>query len=90
MGKTKKMDVRPSKVTESELEKMQAAVVVVNKLKVEIANSLMRQDDMKAELKARIEDLSAISTELEGTYPNSEISINDGSVKYKEDEPSDS
>ena len=92
MGKKKEkvVDLKPQNVSEEELSKMQGVISAINKVKFDLGDIEGRKHNMLHMLMQGNEQLRALQEDLEKTYGTADINIQDGSIKYKEDEPSDS
>ena len=92
MGKKKEkvVDLKPQNVSEEELNKMQSVISAINKVKFDLGDLESRKHNMLHMLMQGNEQLRALQEDLEKTYGTADINIQDGSIKYKEDEPSDS
>jgi|TARA_R100000329_G_scaffold125233_1_gene103795 hypothetical protein len=92
MGKKKEkvVDLKPQKVSEQELNQMQGVVSAINKLKFDMGDLEAKKHHMLHMLFQGNEQLRAVQEDLEKKYGTADINVQDGSIKYKEDEPSDS
>ena len=93
MGKKKKekvVDLKPEKISEKELQELQNVVSAINKLQFDIGTMEVQKHNAlhaMVEGSSKLNDLRAVMDEKYGT---SDINIQDGTIKYKDDEPSDS
>jgi len=91
MAKSKIVDLnpKPEKITASQLEKVQKAVSDINRAQMEIGR-LETQKHMLNHEVVRLQDvLKEIQDELEKDYGTVDISIEDGSIKYPDNEQAD-
>jgi len=91
MAKSKIVDLnpKPEKITASQLEKVQKAVSDINRAQMEIGR-LETQKHMLNHEVIRLQDvLKEIQDELEKDYGTVDISIEDGSIKYPDNEQAD-
>jgi len=91
MKKDKIVDLnpKPEKITSSQLEKVQKAVSDINRAQMEIGR-LETQKHMINHEVTRLQDvLKEIQDELEKDYGTVDINIEDGSIKYPDNEQTD-
>jgi len=79
MGKKKNkvVDLKPEKISEEQLRELQQVVSAINKLQFDIGTM-------------EVQKHNALHAIFQGNDKLNEINIQDGTVNYKEDEPSDS
>jgi len=92
MGKKKNkvVDLKPEKISEEQLTELQQVVSAINKLQFDIGTmEVQKQNALNAVFQGndKLNEMQGILTEQYGT---NDINIQDGTVNYKEDEPSDS
>ena len=86
MAKTKKVvDLKPTKVTDEQLKKIQETVSVINRAHSEIGSIETKKHALMHQVSASQEKLQTLQTELEKEYGTVDININDGTINYKED-----
>ena len=86
MAKTKKVvDLKPTKVTDEQLKKIQETVSVINRAHSEIGSVETKKHALMHQVSASQEVLQTLQTELEKEYGTVDININDGTINYKED-----
>ena len=92
MGKKKEkvVDLKPEKISELELKGLQNVVSAINKLQFDIGTMEAQKHSALHALFQGNEKLNEIQEGLEKTYGTNDINIGDGTINYKEDEPSDS
>ena len=93
MGKKKNkvVDLKPEAISDEQLTKLQNIVQAINKLKMDIGQVEAQKHNMLHTLTQGNEELNKIQSEIKGKYgENIDVNINDGSIRYNEDEPSDS
>ena len=93
MGKKKNkvVDLKPEAISDEQLTKLQNIVQAINKLKMDIGQTEAQKHNMLHTLTQGNEELSKIQSEIKDEYgDNIDVNINDGAIRYKEDEPSDS
>ena len=93
MGKKKKekvVDLKPEKISEEELTELRNVVSAINKLQFDIGQlEAQKHGALHAlvEGSSKLNDLRAVMDEKYGT---SDVNIQNGTINYKNDEPSDS
>ena len=93
MGKKKEktINLKPEKISDDHLVKLQGIVQALNNLKLEIAQLEIQKSNTLHTVSQGNEELQKLQEELREKYGNDvDININDGAIRYKEDEPSDS
>jgi|TARA_B110000858_G_scaffold146947_1_gene166926 hypothetical protein len=93
MGKKKNkvVDLKPEAISDEQLTKLQNIVQAINKLKMDIGQVEAQKHNMLHTLTQGNEELNKIQSEIKDKYgENIDVNINDGSIRYNEDEPSDS
>ena len=93
MGKKKNkvVDLKPEAISDEQLTKLQNVVQAINKLKMDIGQVEAQKHNMLHTLTQGNEQLNEIQSEIKDEYgENIEININDGSIRYNKNEPSDS
>ena len=91
MKKDKIVDLnpKPEKITVSQLEKVQKAVSDINRAQMEVGRVETQKHMMMHEVVKLQEVLKEIQDELEKDYGTVNINIEDGVIKYPEDEQAD-
>ena len=93
MGKknNKVVDLKPEAISDEQLTKLQNIVQAINKLKMDIGQVEAQKHNMLHTLTQGNEQLNEMQSEIKDEYgENIDVNINDGSIRYQEDEPSDS
>jgi len=92
MGKKKEkvVDLKPQKITDEQLQKVQQIVNTMNRGQMDLGILETRKHRMLHDIAAVQDQLSAMQSEFEKEYGTFDINIQDGTINYKEDEPSDS
>jgi hypothetical protein len=92
MGKKKNkvVDLKPEKISEEQLKELQQVVSAINKLQFDIgAMEAQKHNALHAMFQGN-DKLNEMQGRLAEQYGTNDINIQDGTVNYKEDEPSDS
>ena len=93
MGKKKKenvVDLKPEKITDEQLKKVQEIVSVLNKAQMELGVAEVRKHRMLHEMASFQDQLNSLQKEFEDQYGTFDINVNDGTINYAKDEPSNS
>ena len=93
MGKKKNkvVDLKPEAISDEQLTKLQNIVQAINKLKMDIGQVEAQKHNMLHTLTQGNEQLNEMQSEIKDEYgENIDVNINNGSIRYQEDEPSDS
>ena len=93
MGKKKKekvVDLKPEKISDEQLKKVQDLINAINRGQLELGTIETRKHMMLHQVSGIQEQLSGMQKEFEEQYGTFDINIQDGTINYKEDEPSDS
>jgi hypothetical protein len=92
MGKKKEkvIDLKPEKISEEELKDLQQVVTAINKLQFDIGTMEAQKHGALHGLFQGNEKLGDMQTKFQEMYGTNDINIQDGTINYKEDEPSDS
>ena len=92
MGKKKEkvVDLKPQKITDEQLQKVQQIVNTMNRGQMDLGILETRKHRMLHDIAAVQDQLSAMQSEFEKEYGTFDINIQDGTINYKKDEPSDS
>ena len=74
--------VKPEKITDEQLEKVQNTVNSVNRIQLEIGNLEVKKHEMMRQASGLREDLAALQNEFEKDYGTFDVSIQDGTINY--------
>ena len=78
------VDLKPEKVTASQLEKIQKAVSNINRAQMEIGRLETQKHNLSHQIAVLQDELKLIQSELEKDYGTADVNIEDGTIKYKE------
>jgi len=92
MGKKKEkvVDLKPEKISEEELTELRNVVSAINKLQFDIGTMEVQKHNAMHALFQGNDKLTEMQSSFKEKYNTDDINIQDGTIKYKEDEPSDS
>ena len=83
------LNPKPEKITPSQLEKVQKAVSDINRAQLELGRLESQKHIINHEVIKMQDVLKEIQDELEKDYGTVNISIEDGTIQYPEDEQTD-
>lgn len=92
MGKKKEkvIDLKPEKISEEELTELRNVVAAINKLQFDIGTIEVQKHNALHALFEGNDKLTSIQANFKEKYNTDDINIQDGTIKYKDNEPSDS
>tara|TARA_R100001129_G_scaffold39712_1_gene26751 strand:- start:14 stop:292 length:279 start_codon:yes stop_codon:yes gene_type:complete len=92
MGKKKEkvVDLKPQKISEEELTELRQVVSAINKLQFDIGTIEVQKHNALHALFEGNDRLNKMQSSFQEKYGSNDINIQDGTIKYKDDEPSDS
>jgi len=74
--------VKPEKITDEQLAKVQDTVNGVNRVQLEIGNLEVKKHEMMHQAAGLRQDLTALQGEFEKEYGTFDINIQDGTINY--------
>jgi hypothetical protein len=92
MGKKKNkvVDLKPEKISEEELIQLRNVVSAINKLQFDIGTIEVQKHNALHALFEGNDKLNEMQSNFKEKYGTDDVNIQDGTIKYKNDEPSDS
>ena len=92
MGKKKEkvIDLKPEKISEEELQELRNVVTAINKLQFDIGTMEVQKHSALHALFQGNDKLTAMQASYKEKQGTDDINIQDGTIKYNDDEPSDS
>ena len=88
--KEKLVDLKPKKVTDEQLKKVQSIINMLNRAQLELGIMETRKHSLLHDVTNIQKKLNLMQDEFEKQYGTFDINIQDGTINYKEDESSDS
>ena len=83
--------VKPEKITDEQLKKVQDSVNNINRAQLEIGSMEIRKHEMMHNIAGLRDELTLLQTEFEKDYGTFDINIQDGTINYpKENGKADS
>ena len=87
--KEKLVDLKPEKVTASQLEKIQKTVSDINRAQMEVGRLETTKHNIMHQIAGLQDELKLIQDELEKDYGTVNINIEDGTIQYPENGEAD-
>ena len=77
--------IKPEKISEDQLKKVQDTVNGINRAQLEIGSMELRKHEMMHQIAGLRDELTVLQGEFEKEYGTFDINIQDGTINYKED-----
>jgi len=81
--------IKPEKITDEQLKKVQETVNNINRAQLEIGSIELRKHEMMHQIAGLRDELTLLQTEFDKEYGTFDINIQDGTINYKEDVEAD-
>ena len=81
--------IKPEKITDEQLKKVQDTVNNINRSQLEIGSLELRKHEMMHNVAGLRDELTLLQGEFEKDYGTFDINIQDGTINYKEDVETD-
>ena len=82
--------IKPEKITDEQLKKVQDTVNNINRAQLEIGSVELKKHEMMHRIAGLRDELTLLQTEFDKEYGTFDINIQDGTINYKEDVKADS
>ena len=82
--KEKVLDLKPEKITDEQLQKIQDTVNGINRAQLEIGTMELKKHEMLHGISGLREQLVVLQKELEKDYGTFDVNIVDGTINYSE------
>ena len=82
--------IKPEKITDEQLKKVQEVVNDINKSQMEIGQMESKKHAIMHHISVLQEKIGEMQVEFEKEYGTFDVNINDGTIKYEEDVKADS
>ena len=76
--------IKPEKITDEQLEKVQSTVNNINRAQLEIGSMELKKHEMMHNIVGLRDQLTVLQNEFEKDYGTFEINIQDGTINYPE------
>jgi hypothetical protein len=77
--------IKPEKITDEQLKKVQDTVNSLNRSQLEIGSIELKKHEMMHQIAGLKDELTLLQGEFEKDYGTFDINIQDGTINYKED-----
>ena len=77
--------VKPEKITDEQLEKVQTTVNNINRTQLEIGNLEVKKHEMMHSIAGLRDELSSLQAEFQKDYGTFDINIQDGTINYEKE-----
>ena len=77
--------IKPEKITDEQLKKVQDSVNNINRAQLEIGAMELKKHEMMHQIAGLRDELTLLQGEFEKDYGTFDINIQDGKINYKED-----
>ena len=81
--------IKPEKITDEQLKKVQNTVNSINRAQLEIGSIELKKHEMMHQIAGLRDELTLLQTEFDKEYGTFDINIQDGTINYKEDVEAD-
>ena len=81
--------IKPEKITDEQLQKVQDTVNSINRTQLELGSMEIKKHEMMHSIAALRESLTALQAEFEKDYGTFDINIQDGTINYPENGEAD-
>ena len=81
--------IKPEKITDEQLAKVQEAVNSINRAQIDIGSMELKKHEMMHQIVGLREGLTALQVELDKDYGTFDINIQDGTINYPENGEAD-
>ena len=82
--------IKPEKITDEQLKKVQDTVNNINRAQLEIGSIELKKHEMMHQIAGLRDELTLLQGEFEKDYGTFDINIQDGTINYGEDVKADS
>ena len=76
--------IKPEKITDEQLKKVQDSVNGMNRAQLEVGSIEVRKHDIMHQIAGLRDELTVLQTEFEKEYGTFDINIQDGTINYPE------
>ena len=81
--------IKPEKITDEQLKKVQETVNAINRTQLELGSMEIKKHEMMHNIAALREGLTSLQAEFEKDYRTFDINIQDGTINYPENGEAD-
>ena len=80
--KEKVIDLKPEKITDKQLEKVQSTVNSLNRSQLEIGSIELKKHELMHQMASLRDSLTLLQSEFEKEYGTYDVNIHDGTINY--------
>ena len=77
--------IKPEKITDEQLERVQDTVNNINRSQLEIGSMEVKKHELMHSIAGLRDELTLLQTEFEKEYGTFDININDGTINYEKE-----
>ena len=77
--------IKPEKITDEQLEKVQTAINGINRAQLELGSMELKKHEMMHNIAGLRDNLVLLQSEFEKEYGTYDIDVKDGTINYKKD-----
>jgi len=74
--------IKPEKITDEQLKKVQETVNTINRAQIELGSMELKKHEMLHQLAGVKDELTLLQDELKKEYGTVDVNINDGTINY--------
>jgi len=74
--------IKPEKITDKQLEKVQSTINNINRVQLEIGSMEVQKHEMMHNIAGFRDELTLLQAEFEGDYGTHDINVQDGTINY--------
>jgi|TARA_R100001460_G_scaffold43821_3_gene80159 hypothetical protein len=90
MAKKEKMvDLKPEKITDEQLEKVQKTINGINRAQLELGQMEIQKHEMMHNIAGLRDSLAVMQNDFQKEYGTFDINIHDGTINYKDNGEAD-
>ena len=87
--KEKVLDLKPEKITEEQLKKIQNTINGINRAQLEIGSMEIKKHEMMHNIAGLRDEIALMQSEFEKEYGTFDINISDGTINYNDNGEAD-
>ena len=87
--KEKVLDLKPEKITEEQLKKIQNTINGINRTQLEIGSMEIKKHEMMHNIAGLRDEIALMQSEFEKEYGTFDINISDGTINYNDNGETD-
>ena len=76
--------IKPEKITDEQLEKVQKTINNINRAQLELGSMEVKKHEMLHHISGSRDELSSLQAEFKKEYGTNDINISDGTINYEQ------